>query len=165
MGCHTWFKTKSKYSLEEIRQIWIQQQKKWIQQWEDYTFNPELKEKRLEIFTTEKTQKEFEYYLEVYKRQLRKVESGHVKYSFVDNLLEGTDEGILYEYYNDTIFVDNRTMPHDIFRIGGYPEDLLFSYDDTIKFIQKNNIEYDDIMLNKLKKFWDENPIGLIRFG
>lgn len=41
MGCHTIFKTRSKYTIEQLRKIWIARQKEWIAQWEAYTNNPD----------------------------------------------------------------------------------------------------------------------------
>lgn len=54
---------------------------------------------------------------------------------------------------------------HDIFRIGGYPEDKLFSYDETENFCVVHNIELDDNQKERLKEFWTEYPDGMIRFG
>lgn len=54
---------------------------------------------------------------------------------------------------------------HDLFRIGGYPETLLHSYDETIKFIKENDCKTYDYTNEKIKEFWNKYPNGVIDFG
>lgn len=67
--------------------------------------------------------------------------------------------------YNDNRYT-NEGLPHNLFRIGGYPDDVLKSLDETLEYINKNHISYyvGDWEL-KLTAFWDENPDGIIEFG
>lgn len=63
-------------------------------------------------------------------------------------------------------YTDN-SLPHDMFRLGGYPEDVLTSFEETMKYIEerKDKMSFTDNWETKLKKFWDENPNGFIEFG
>lgn len=57
--------------------------------------------------------------------------------------------------------------PHDLFRIGGYPEDKLLSLKQTMEFIEKNKqlITFTKNWEDNLKEFWSQNPDGIIDFG
>lgn len=167
MGCHTWMKTKSKYSIEDIRQIWIKQQQEWIDIWKSYTFS---KNREYGLFNN-LSQEEFERYLSLYERQLRMVKNGNIKSAFVNHLTKDTDEGKLYQLHNGIVYCETKDMPGNIFRVGNYPEDVLLSMDDTMKFIMENkeriyyyNGKFEDVV-KRLEEFWESNPNGLIEFG
>lgn len=57
--------------------------------------------------------------------------------------------------------------PHNLFRIGGYPEDKLLSLKQTMEFIEKNKqlITFTENWEDNLKEFWSRNPDGIIEFG
>lgn len=73
--------------------------------------------------------------------------------------------------YSDLMFGDDRftdvDTPHDIFRIGNYPEIYLTSLSESLNFIEQNKekIYFNDNWEEKLKEFWDKNPNGVIEFG
>lgn len=87
------------------------------------------------------------------------------------------DKEELYDYYcdwdSDLIdFVEGRgwykqTEYHDIFRKYGYPEDKLFSLEETLSYINntENNCDVYDYTNEKLKEFWNKYPDGMIYFG
>ena len=52
---------------------------------------------------------------------------------------------------------------HNLFRVSGYPEDILFSLEETKAFISKNNIE--KVFWEDLVEFWQVYPDGMILFG
>ena len=52
---------------------------------------------------------------------------------------------------------------HDLFRIEGYPNVILFSENQTIDFIKENKIKNVD--WSSLKEFWKVYPDGIILFG
>jgi len=39
---------------------------------------------------------------------------------------------------NGLFYICDNTLPHDLFRIGNYPDDELMSMDETMDFIEKN---------------------------
>lgn len=72
------------------------------------------------------------------------------------------------EYHNGIWFKECGS--HDIFRIWGYPETALLSEEDTIKFCEQFKSENPEMVLTdkeyeKIKRFWNNHPNGLIRFG
>jgi len=54
---------------------------------------------------------------------------------------------------------------HDLFRIGSYPETVLTSLDETLKFIENNNCQTYHDTEEQLKKFFNKYPNGVIEFG
>ena len=165
MGCHTWFKVKSAYSKEELRQKWIEQQKLWIRDWTVYTNDPKNKYRSQRIFGKH-SQEWYEFQLALFKRQLRMVENGTIKQSFI-NHINGTKDEDLYEIVDGVIYCETDKMPHDLFRKGSYPDKRLFSLKETMKYIndpENSCIIYEDTV-ELLNEFWNKNPDGMISFG
>ena len=93
------------------------------------------------------------------------VEKGLCKLA-VMNHQPDDETGQLYRFVEGNLYCTDDTLPHDIFRVGGYPEDLLFDFYDTIRFCRvKNNIELSPQQIGNLRKFWDDYPDGMISFG
>lgn len=72
--------------------------------------------------------------------------------------VQDTKRPVTIETQNNEVF-----DYHDAFRIGGYPDDILLSLNETIEFIKKHKIEKVD--WDYLKEFWCVYPDGMIRFG
>lgn len=71
-------------------------------------------------------------------------------------------------YYVKGVFYEEDEIQnlHDIFRIGGYPNDKLTSYEETLKFIDTNQIIVESDTISRLQEFFDSEPKGgLIVFG
>jgi len=77
-------------------------------------------------------------------------------------------------------YVSDKELPHDTFRVDDYPEIKLFSLQETLDFLEKNDdkIRYTSSIFDKtdrevlkqraierLKDFWEKNPDGMIDFG
>lgn len=82
---------------------------------------------------------------------------------------EQADDTCAYsqEKYSDDRYTDCDT-PHDLFRIGGYPEIFILSHKETLKYIEENKEIISFPIENweeKLAEFWDKNPDGVIEFG
>jgi hypothetical protein len=56
-------------------------------------------------------------------------------------------------------------LPHDLFRKYNYPEDQLFSLDETLEYIRNNECTTYEWTEEKLKEFWTNHPDGMISFG
>jgi len=81
-------------------------------------------------------------------------------------------------YYHNGVFYKGLNGIHDIFRIGGYPNEIMLSLNDTLEFLNTNenkvfyeNVQFSKLSNNKknkliseLKKFWNDYPDGLIKF-
>jgi hypothetical protein len=176
LGCHTWFKVKSKHSLEDLREIWLNKQKEWIDKWDNYKENPDCKERQVDGIFGNLSQEQFDWYSKVHKRQFDFVKKKIIKSDFVHHLYKDLEDEKLFEYHNGILYSDNGNLPHDIFRIGDYPEDKLFSLEDTLGFIEKNRekiyygtassqAQAEEEAIKLLKDFWVKNPIAMIDFG
>jgi len=73
--------------------------------------------------------------------------------------------------YSDEIYGDDRytdiDLPHDVFRIAGFPNNYLLSLEETLAFIEKNKeiITLGENWEERLRAFWSEYPDGVIEFG
>lgn len=171
MGCHTWFykKVVPQPTYEEVKQYYlniVDENIKLYQQMIDDTLDAETKEAYPE-WTAEMGYK----YLPVFERIKRIVEKNLCqvavcnRYRNNDNLTV-YENGVFYEYTHD--------LTHDVFRIGGYPNDKLFSLQETLDFIEKykdkiyhyhfNNVTNQD-WKEQLEEFWVKYPDGMIDFG
>ena len=54
---------------------------------------------------------------------------------------------------------------HDVFRVWGYPEDVLKSLSQTLDYCKERGIDLEEHQLEELKKFWNKYPDGQIYFG
>jgi len=206
MGCHTWLHTKSKYqpTFEEIKELVVKTFESEI----DYLkrhIEGRLDEDKVWLFESQ-TILQSEWKLEIYKRKLQIINKNLCKVAVCNyySYYVGTDEfgrSYHYETSNFTLYTglsgSNKTPVeewyHDTFRIGGYPEDKLFSLQETLDFIERNEkkirfghiacINADEKDYNKrkwkeinrkkskqkcmeiLKEFWTKHPDGLIYFG
>ena len=104
--------------------------------------------------------------INVFKRQIQMVESGYCKEAVIS-------KGSGYLYIRGKGCYDSLNWC-DIFRIGGYPENLLFSLDETLEFIEQNKDKIHSYHYNEISKkgwkeqledFWKEYPDGMIFFG
>lgn len=168
MGCHTWFYKPIKIEYEIAKKQFLELSTETIVALKaGYTLNCEYSAEQL---------------INIYSRQQRMVEKGLCKVA-VMNKYEHQDKVTLYIPEKNTHYV-NVDNYHNIFRIGNYPIDKLFSYNETIQFIEsnkdkvyshlgwideKNTFGKYDEMINiweiKLQSFWDKYPDGMIDFG
>jgi hypothetical protein len=159
MGCHTWCYKKFERSIEEARTIWIKKQTEWIAKWQEITENPYD-----ECRVAYKWEQSYcDKCLLVYKRQLRMVEKGLCNVAVMNHQPEHC------RYVEGKgFFIEEGT--HDPFRIYGYPNDLLFSYDECIEYISKYEKKKNTKVKlwnngKTLETFWQNNPNGMICFG
>jgi len=160
MGCHTWFYKKIDVSYEEAKRYVISSYEKEIELLNKWTVEHGLK------------------YKPIYERKLQLVKSDRCKVA-VCNRYEHVD-GVTYYVKDKGFFVSSDELPSNLFRIGNYPEDKLFSLDETLKFIEDNKdkvyftstiFDKRDVDLLKqeaiikLESFWNEYPDGMINFG
>ena len=184
MGCHTWFYKKIESPSEETMKARIKDKCK-----EEIAFLNQLIYDREKIDQTLlKAYPEWtpEYAKEIiphWENLIKYIEgkkidiSETIKY-FFDTELEGelicniyaslmSDDWILKYVKGKGFYLE--TEFHDIFRKYGYPEDKLFSLEETLQYI--NNPENEcsisdkEYTIKELKKFWKKYPNGMIRFG
>lgn len=166
MGCHTWCYKKVDITIEEAREIWIKNAKKHIERWTEITNDPNH-EMRQEDAYPEWDQEYCENHLRISKEQLERVENG-IGDKKVETMVMRQQPELSIYLGKGKFYIEEGT--HDPFRIYGYPTDRLYSYEETLAYIKKYEKEksvkvelYNDG--KTLKKFWENNPDGLIEFG
>lgn len=157
MGCHTWCAYKADRPIEVARKLWIKEQIKLINLWKEMLDNPKH-ELRCNMRWTEEY---IQYIVKVFERQLRMVEKG------LCNVAVMNKQPDLSYYIEGKGFFKNCDDHANQFRIGGYPEDQIFSKEECLKFIEKNKdkIEFFDDTYKRLDDFWDMYPDGYMHFG
>ena len=166
MGCHTWFYKKVDVSYEEAKSFLIKKYKNNIDLNEKWISNPNDPEysEFVEIYK-EYTIDFLKHSLDLYKRKLRLVEGGYCKEAVMKKYNPNCYFSYLY-ISNKGMFVELSNY-HDLFRIHNFPEDNLFSLEETYQFIETNKdlINYNNNWENRLIEFWDKYPDGMICFG
>ena len=167
MGCHTWFHRKiDGPPHEEVRGDLVKYFKESISFYDILEKSPEKIEEDyswiFEAITTEQITTERDELLFLYQLlvsgEMTELHSYELWCSFSTSQTRYVDGKGWFCY-------DEDNLPHDLFRIGDYPEDLLFSLEETMAFIKnKNCTTYGDTQ-KSLEKFWDEFPDGMISFG
>lgn len=161
MGCHTWFgkKIKPQPTWDEVKQYAISQFKAEIHL-NNQMIDRALSTRLLEAYP-EWTPEYGAYCRAINERKLQVVKKDLCKVAvcnmYYHNCLTHFINGIFYEFPRDFL--------HDVFRVGNYPDDQLFSMEDTINFCKIKNIPLDEIQLETLQQFWEKYPDGNIHFG
>lgn len=171
MGCHTWMHKKCTEDFETIKNKVLE------------CINKEINMNDTDFINSLQTQEDKDYWIiecerirTWYKYLLRFFDkfSNSTIYKILENNLKDEFERS-YEYDENTgnLYI-NLAGPnltpieewfHDSFRIGNYPEDKLYSLKETLDFIKLKGNEIYKKDLISLKKFWDNHPDGMIRFG
>lgn len=157
MGCHTWCAYKVERTIEEARRLLIIQQEKFIKSWKKMIDNPQDACR----IAQEWTQEYMEHCLQIYERQLRMVKGGLCDVAVMNKQPE---HSCYIKGKGFFIFTDEF---HDLFRIGGYPDDQIFSKNECLQFVEKNKdkIQFFDDTYERLNDFWNKYPDGYMHFG
>ena len=192
MGCHTWYYRKIERTQEEAKQRCLSSLKRGRNlAWKIF--------RKPTSYCGINWAGEYDFTPEEFKiRQLTYINSLNRKIKIVSH---DKCKRAVWNRQNDrelTIYVDDKglfiedTGYHDGFRIGNYPDDQLFSLEETLKFLEDNDSkisfgysrcinpkadykerkweevdreEFKIKCIERLKKFWDSYPEGMIQFG
>lgn len=166
MGCHTWF--YKKLTLPTV-------DKEVMLSTIENFFNTERKYGKEQVKLNRYNKRErilWGKYERFFKKALRNLNNFDdtelmSEYLIATNVKHNEVNGIFYE---DVDY-------HDLFRHSDYNAPILYSFEETMSFIEENNctgISYfneDGVFITekpdieKIKSFWDENPDGIIEFG
>ena len=164
MGCHTWFYKKK--ILEDFDEQFLKEKNLAFANKEISFAKEQYKTNKEEIIFWKKYERFYEKYLNKVE-QLTKLEliSGYL--SSLD-ISHSEFNGILYE----------KTEYYNLFRTTDYEAPILYSLEETLKFISDNNLKGEtyfcdekkkiverEIDFNLIKEFWEKHPDGLISFG
>ena len=165
MGCHTWFYRKINLPLEDCKKKVVDTLEKYVS-WELSDLNKSERESDEEACTSIKNT----------NRVISWIKKGWITEACYRLL----DEVGYYDINTKIYYRTDDHLGHDTFRIGGYPETKLFSLEETLDFLEKNDdkISYASTIWDKtdrsilkakaierLKEFWEKNPDGMIDFG
>lgn len=169
MGCHTWFYKKiEKPSYEEMKQFILKKYYDSVEGLNKWINNP-LDEEYLEMSSvyTEWTIEYLKQWRDVDLRRIRLIENDYCKVAVMNKYCSYSDDILVP--VNNNIYKDVSGVNgyHDVFRKYGYPNDMLFSLEETLNYI--NNTENECVIyensIELIKKFWNEYPDGMIDFG
>jgi hypothetical protein len=168
MGCHTWFYKKiDGPSGEELKDTLLEKVNSELN-FLNRLINDRgsIDQDLLECYpewTPEYAQKNMGYW-----ESLKSNIESNMSISEMSDLLCEMTYGEITDYIEDKgWFVSSDELPHDVFRKYGYPEDRLFSLEETLAYIRdpKNECVVYDHTEELLEKFWKEHPEGMINFG
>lgn len=194
MGCHTWTAIKASLTTEEIYNRLKQNANSCIKfskiitiPDEDLT-EEELKEKEAlyksapYLFTPSGIKYQWDYYIKA-EQFLLELEENKNDRAYLISVYERDEDDENEERYtifnsfeleefplNGELYYRVDSNIFDIFRVGGYPDDVLYSTLDVLEYIDKLNKGVYDIKLSKeevdkIDKFFNENKEGVIYFG
>jgi hypothetical protein len=166
MGCHTWFYKKiDTPPYEEMKKFVIDTYNRSINDLTRWIDNPTDVE-YLEMYEAypEWTIEFITAWRDTDTRRVRMIEAGLCKEKVMNKFCMYGDK--LTEFYKGNLY-DDVDGYHDVFRKYGYPEDRLFSLEETLEYINdpKNDCDVYDKTNELLTKFWTEYPDGMITFG
>ena len=171
MGCHTWFYRKLNVEEEEILPAVIELFEDNIKFWNNYLYDKNSLGDYLEVIQETYPEIDDEYAkksITICERKIRMITNGLCKEAVRNKYCESLKS--VTRYMTGKGFFISQGTTHDVFRKYGYPEDTLFSYEETINYIEdiKNEchlyITLEETK-EKLKNFWDMHPDGMIDFG
>jgi hypothetical protein len=159
MGCHTWFYRKIERTQEQAKQNCLKGLLKSEKlnlsilndrnyngiDWSDWTDDMLLKHDAS------------------LKKQIRMVKNNFCQRAVWNH----QNDKNLTEYIEGKGLYIEDTGFHDVFRKYGYPENKLFSLEETLDYINntENNCTIYENTIERLKDFWKNYPDGFIEFG
>ena len=157
MGCHTWCYKKIDSPKEalaaKMKQVILTELDQQIPKMLDDTTNtPEHIES---LYTVKEL-------LEIYLYNLEEDELTDEE--FYDMYTRLTED-VVHWVPGRGLFISTNEMPHDIFRTRNYPEDCLFSLEETRQWMREHECEVHEWTDAELSAFWKNFPDGMIAFG
>lgn len=168
MGCHTWFSDKIKVqpTFEDVKKDVIDHYITERGYYERHV-NGNLLPDEIDLFSEASLESSEQIIIDI----------NH----YIDDVMREYDVDDIMEQYafvksldfcrRNHLFYRSIRNFHDVFRIGGYPEDELLSMDETLEFIENNINSIDfgnrnrEMATIRLEEFWREYPDGRIDFG
>lgn len=177
MGCHTWYYTKSPLTYADAKRSVIDNYTSEINSYQSYLDGTAdaittkiVEDTKKSWFRYYNKPMDIERYISSYKRKIRLIEKGLCKNAVCERFTNtDTNDSVKWHAPTQTFYWDRNVKYHDVWRCYGYPDDKLFSWNETKTFI-RNNIDkckFGDFIrtIRYIKKFWDDFPDGMICFG
>jgi hypothetical protein len=175
MGCHTWFYEKID-SPVDIREFVLLKINENLDFFNKLIHRRDLIDQELLDAYPEWTEDYGLEQTEIWKNLLGYLngeEELPVEFANEIKIVEDIWEELYLMFHTDLIVYENGNWYkssdsfHDIFRKYGYPDDKLFSLEETMDYINDstNNCNTSENTEKWLKEFWDKHPDGMINFG
>lgn len=188
MGCHTWFYKKIEVDYDVVKSNVIKQLERELDLLDRMInrrdeIGPEALHYVMLLDAIPEWTTEFGNERKAIKeRQLSIIKKDLCKEAMYSKYIHGNPgSGIITRYIKGKgIFISTDDLPHGLFRRGNYPDDTLFSLEETLKYLDDNDsvISYPfwnnesenrqtrkEKCVEELTKFWKEYPDGMICFG
>lgn len=163
MGCHTWFYTKTDITLDQAKKDALEICNHQIEWHINEISNPS--QDMLECYSD--WVDKLDYNLALFERYKRFIEKNLFKglKTYSEFYSHGFDRKLTnYVSRTDSVYVEVEDI-HDIFRLGGYPEDQLLSFKETLEYCQEKRCKISMEQFQSLLDFWNKYPEGMIKFG
>lgn len=135
MGCHTWFYRKIERTQEEANESCLRLLKTARNcHWKIFRRPTSYRgiDWTEDNYTTKETSLN---HINVLNRQIKAIHNGNYQRAVWNK--QGDDD--LTQYVDGRGLYIEDTGFHDAFRRGGYPEDMLFSLEETLKYMEDND--------------------------
>lgn len=152
MGCHTWCYIPENITEEQVRESAQKYLNFWILRWKMHLNNKDYR-----FFTKEEIIKlvaTYERFMIFFDKRLFKIKTLYENFQLGDELRR---------YRDNKFYIEEDT--HDIFRVGNYPEDILYSVEETLEFCKTRDKELTTEEYKKVDDFFTKYPEGIILFG
>lgn len=135
MGCHTWFYRKIERTQEEANESCIKGLKKSRRlSWKIFK-NPTGYRGINWEENCDSNKENCLKSISILNRKIKAIYNGYYKKAVWNHQ---SDKDLTVYIKGKGLYIEN-TEFHDLFRRGGYPEDRLFSYEETIKYLEDND--------------------------
>lgn len=170
MGCHTWCYRKIEVSYEEAKEKVLEVYKESFKTYLNWINNPlDMEYLNLLSVYPEYTYDYIYEQNEITFRKIGIIEKGLCKEAVMHKFAQYSEE--IMEYIPGKGMYVEVGGYHDLFRKYGYPEDKLFSLQESLDYINNPDNKcdiYDDgnySTVKYLNEFWSKYPDGMIDFG
>jgi hypothetical protein len=154
MGCHTWFYKKLNSKEEELK-----------------------KEILFKLYELRKTFIKNKKLLSYITNDIFKIKNKKMSKKFLYKIYVNIPHDNLKTIFNNNIYEKVNEF-HDLFRTNDYNSPILISFEETLNFINLNNLKgisyfseeekriiTEEPDFKKIKEFWNKYPDGIIEFG
>ena len=131
MGCHTWFYRKIERTQEEAKQSCL----RGLRKSEKLNLNILANRNYNGLDWSDWTESELIKHDSYLKRQIKMVNNNFCQRAVWNHQ---NDENLTEYIEGKGLYIED-TGFHDVFRRGDYPEDRLFSHEETIKYLEDND--------------------------
>lgn len=172
MGCHTWFYDRlvKQPIYEKCKKVVLDTYRYNLKYYKRLKNKKELTEEDIQDMETwSLTPDRLDFQIKLTEKLISKIEQGGCEDAVrrrYAHFYFSPKTGVI-RYHNGIFYGEHSNLPHDVFRVTDYPEDVLSSYEDFENFYSTHKCypPNSDEVRHEMWKFWEEHPNGLVDFG